>query len=154
MFLLLLSIYHSSAAYNDEMSSVLSSLFHLKRLCSKQCGFRSDCSSRSSLIWIRIVCLYAEISPWCKHLHTADDFRRRHFQMLFFRGSQWVKKRVRMHFAILVYDQQRDWPICTSVQFDQHCCYSLYMLLMFQRKMRISTCYQTLASLPCFGAYM
>ena len=27
----------------------------------------------SSLIWVHTVCLYAEISPWCNHLHAADD---------------------------------------------------------------------------------
>ena len=30
--------------------------FFLKLLCSRQCGPRSDCSSRSSLILIRVVC--------------------------------------------------------------------------------------------------
>ena len=34
----------------------------LERLCSIQCEPRSDCSSRSSLIWINTVCLYAGIS--------------------------------------------------------------------------------------------
>ena len=40
-------------------------LVHLKRLCSKQCGPRPDCSS--SRIWIHTVCLYAEISLRRKH---------------------------------------------------------------------------------------
>ena len=55
----------------------------LKGLRSKQCGPRSDCSSMSSLIWDHSVCRYAEISHWRKHLHAADDFSRRHFQMCF-----------------------------------------------------------------------
>ena len=46
----------------------------LKFLCSKQCGPRSDCSSKNSLILVHTVCLYAEISPWRKHLHAAEDF--------------------------------------------------------------------------------
>ena len=55
---------------------------HLKVICSKQCGPRSDCSF--SLVWLHTVCLYAEISQWRKHLHTVDDFSRQHFQMHFF----------------------------------------------------------------------
>ena len=39
-----------------------SMLAHLKRLCSKQCGPRSDCYHSSSLIRIHTVCLYTEIS--------------------------------------------------------------------------------------------
>ena len=38
-------------------------LFLLKFLFSKQSGPRSDCSKRSSLIRVHIVCMYAEISP-------------------------------------------------------------------------------------------
>ena len=34
-------------------------------------------------VGIHTVCMYAEISPWCKNLHAADDFSRRHFQMHF-----------------------------------------------------------------------
>ena len=49
------------------LSAVLSSLVHLKHLCSKQCGPRSDCSFRSSLIRVHTVCLYAKISPSQKH---------------------------------------------------------------------------------------
>ena len=55
-------------------------LVHLKRLCSKHCVARSDCSS-SSLISVHTVCLFAEMRPWCKYLHAADDFSRRLFQM-------------------------------------------------------------------------
>ena len=49
------------------LSAVLSSLVHLKHLCSKQCGPRSDCSYRSSLIRVHTVCLYAKIRPSQKH---------------------------------------------------------------------------------------
>ena len=34
-------------------------LWHLRKLTDKQCGPRSDCSCRSSLIWVHNVCLYA-----------------------------------------------------------------------------------------------
>ena len=56
-------------------------LVHLKSLCSKKCGPRSDCSFR---IWVHTVCLHIEISHRHKHLHSADDFSRQHFQMHFF----------------------------------------------------------------------
>ena len=39
-----------------------SMLAHLKRLCSKQCGPRSDCYHSSSLIRVHTICLYTEIS--------------------------------------------------------------------------------------------
>ena len=29
-----------------------------------------------SLIWVHTVCMYAEISPWCKHLHATYDYSR------------------------------------------------------------------------------
>ena len=39
--------------------------------------------------WVYTVCLYVEISPWRKHLHAADDFSRRHFQMHFTRSTRF-----------------------------------------------------------------
>ena len=44
-----------------ELSSALSSArYFISHFC-KQCGPRSDCSFRSSLIWVHTVCLYAKI---------------------------------------------------------------------------------------------
>ena len=44
--------------------------------CCKQCGPRSDCSFRSSLIWVHTVCLYAK----CKFEKFARRCSRRYKQ--------------------------------------------------------------------------
>ena len=44
------------------LSSALSSVGYFKSYFCKQCGPRSDCCFRSSLIWVHTVCLYAKIS--------------------------------------------------------------------------------------------
>ena len=63
----------------------LSSVSYFKSHFCKQCGPRSDCSFRSSLIWVHTVCLYAEIGlKVCKNIHSADDINRWHFQMQVF----------------------------------------------------------------------
>ena len=63
----------------------------LRSVYSKQCGPRSDCSYRSSLIWVHAVCFYILLVSNVRQLFAADDFRRRHFQMHFFLGSLRVK---------------------------------------------------------------
>ena len=50
------------------LSSALSSASHFKSHFCKQCGPRSDCSSRSSLIWVHTVCLYAKVWKVCKNI--------------------------------------------------------------------------------------
>ena len=50
----------------------------------KQCGPRLDCSLRSSLIWVHIVCLYVKIGLKSLQEYSADDINRRHFQMQVF----------------------------------------------------------------------
>ena len=57
-------------------SAVCRLLAPLKRLCSKQCAPRSDCFTRSSLIRVHAVCLYAKISHRRKHLYEGDRFSR------------------------------------------------------------------------------
>ena len=52
----------------------------LSHFC-KECGPRSDCSSRSSLIRVHTVCLYAKIGL---QEFSTDDINRRHFQMQVF----------------------------------------------------------------------
>ena len=47
-------------------------------------GPRSDCSSRSSLIWVHTVCRYAKIGLKSLQEYSADDINRRHFQRQFF----------------------------------------------------------------------
>ena len=69
-----------------QLSCALSSAYDFKShviLC-KQCGPRSDCSSRSSLIWVHTVCLYAKIGLKSLQGYSADDINRRHFQMRVF----------------------------------------------------------------------
>ena len=66
------------------LSSVLSSASYFKSHFCKQCGPRSDCSFRSSLIWVHTVCLYAKIGLKSLQEYSADDINRRHFQMQVF----------------------------------------------------------------------
>ena len=56
----------------------------LRSLHGKQCVPRSDCSYRSSLLWVHTVCIYTWFVSNVRQLFAADDFSRRHFQMLFF----------------------------------------------------------------------
>ena len=66
------------------LSSALSSACDFKSHFCKQCGPRSDCSFRSSLIRVHTVRLYAKIGLKCLQEYSADDINRRHFQMQFF----------------------------------------------------------------------
>ena len=61
------------------LSAVYSLKVLLKRPASKQCGPRSDCSFKSSLIRVYTVCLYAEISLWCPQLNAANELGRWQF---------------------------------------------------------------------------
>ena len=70
-----------------QLSSVLSSACDFKSHFCKQCGPKSDCSSRSSLIWVHTVCLYAKIGLKSLQEYSADDINRRHFQMQVFLTS-------------------------------------------------------------------
>ena len=54
-------------------SSALSSACDFKSHFCKQCGPRSDCSPRSSLIWVHTVCLYAKIGLKSLQEYSADD---------------------------------------------------------------------------------
>ena len=47
--------------------------------------------TRSSLIRVHTVCLYAKISLKSLQEYSADDINRRHFQMQFFLGALMVK---------------------------------------------------------------
>ena len=66
------------------LSSALSPACDFKRHFCKQCGLRSECSFRSSLIWVHTVCLYAKIGLISLQEYSADDINKRHFQMQFF----------------------------------------------------------------------
>ena len=61
------------------LSSALSSAGYFKSHCCKQCGPRSDCTFRSSLIWVHTVCLYAK----CKFEKFARRCSRGHKQTTF-----------------------------------------------------------------------
>ena len=56
---------------------------YFKSHCCKQCGSRSDCSFRSSLIWVHTVCLYAK----CKFEKFARRCSRWHKQTTFSDGD-------------------------------------------------------------------
>ena len=64
---------------SQQLSSALSSAGYFKSHYCKQCGPRSDCSFRSSLIWVHTVCLYAK----CKFEKFARRCSRRHKQTTF-----------------------------------------------------------------------
>ena len=66
------------------LSPALSSACDFKNHFCKQCGTRSDCSSRSSLIWVHTVCLYAKIGLKSLQEYSADHINRLHFQMQVF----------------------------------------------------------------------
>ena len=68
----------------QQLSSALSSACDFKSHFCKQCGPRLDCSSRSRLIWVHTVCLYAKIGLKSLQEYLADDINRRHFQMQVF----------------------------------------------------------------------
>ena len=70
------------STYKDnQFSSALSSAYDFKSHFYKQCGPRSDCSSRSSLIRVHTVCLYAEKGLKSLQEYSADNINRQHFQM-------------------------------------------------------------------------
>ena len=53
--------YYHLKRQSQLLSSALSSASYFKSHFCKQCGPRSDCPFRSSLIWVHTVCLYAKI---------------------------------------------------------------------------------------------
>ena len=69
---------------SQQLLSALSSACDFKSHFCKQCGPRSDCSSRSSLIRVHTVCLYAKIGLKSLQEYSADDINRRHFHMTVF----------------------------------------------------------------------
>ena len=64
--------------------TALSSAGYFKSHFCKQCGPRSDCSLRSSLIWVHTICLYAKTGLKSLQEYSADDINRRRFQMQVF----------------------------------------------------------------------
>ena len=60
----------------------------LKRLCDKQCGSRPDQEQSDQHPNCLSVCRNKSLT---KHLNAADEFSRRHFQMLFFVGGEGLK---------------------------------------------------------------
>ena len=63
----------------QQLLSALSSAEYYKSHCCKQCGPRSDCSSRSSQIWVHTVCLYAKsmfekFARRCSRRHKQTTF--------------------------------------------------------------------------------
>ena len=64
---------------SQQSSSALSSTCDFKSHFCKQCGPRSDCSCRSSLIRVHTVCLYAKIGLKSLQEYSADDIFRGRF---------------------------------------------------------------------------
>ena len=69
---------------SQQLSSALSSACDFRSHFGKQCEPRSDCSSRSSLIWVHAVCQHAKIGLKSLQEYSAEDINRRHFQMQVF----------------------------------------------------------------------
>ena len=61
---------------SQQLSSALSSTCDFKSHFCKQWGPRSDCSSRSSLIRVYTVCMYAKIGLKSLQEYSADDINR------------------------------------------------------------------------------
>ena len=78
------SVKEKPLTQSQQLSSALSSACDFKSHFCKQCGSRSDCSFRSSLIWVHTVCLYAKLGLKSLQEYSADDINRRHFLMQFF----------------------------------------------------------------------
>ena len=72
---------HTNKRQSQLLPSALSSACSFKSHFCKQCGPRSDCSFRSSLIRVHTVCLYAKIGLKSLQEYSADDINGRHFQM-------------------------------------------------------------------------
>ena len=66
------------------IASALSSACDFKSHFCKQCGPRSDSFSRSSLIRVHTVCMYAKIGLKSLQEYSADDINRQHFQIKVF----------------------------------------------------------------------
>ena len=69
----------TSVVYFSHLLKCLRSLY-----AGKQYGPRSDCSYRSSLFWVHVVCFYTSFASNARQVFAADDFSRRHFQMHYF----------------------------------------------------------------------
>ena len=59
----------------------------LRSLYDKQCGPRSDCSCRSSLIWVHLFASILRFVNNVRQLFTADDFLQTSFSDAFFLGA-------------------------------------------------------------------
>ena len=133
-------------------SQQLSSACDFKSYFCKQRGPRSDCSSRSSLIWVHTVCLCAKIGLKSLQEYSADNINRRHFQMhvfLTFWGLNMKsffckellkisqrKTKPTMYYYLDLPDQWRRFlSACTSMQPDQGLRWScaFYSLWAIQR---------------------
>ena len=97
------------------LSSALSSAGYFKSHFCKQCGPRSDCSFRSSLIWVHTVRLYAK----CKFETFTRRCSRRHTQTTFsdadFLGALRVKVSFNTeipNYCVLVYSENE--IVCKS----------------------------------------
>ena len=86
---------------SQQLSSALPSACDFKSHFCKQCGPRSDCSFRSSLIWVHTVCRYAKNS----FEKFARIFSRRHKQTTFSDAVFLGALRVKYSFLLIVEPQ-------------------------------------------------
>ena len=97
------TMYDFLKCQSQQLSSALSSACDFKSHFCKQCGPRSDCSFRNSLIWVHTVCWYAKNS----FEKFARIFSRRHkqttFSDAFFLGTLRVKHHPQMQKQVLAY---------------------------------------------------
>ena len=106
---------------SQQLSSALSSASYFKSHCCKQCRPRSDCSFRSSLIWVHTVCLYAK----CKFEKFTRRCSRRHKQTTFsdadFLGALRFKEE--NFYSTALYNlKSSGWPSSLPVQEHQCGC--------------------------------
>ena len=110
----------------------------LRSLYGKQCGLRSDCSYRSSLIWVQAVCFYTKFVSNARQLFAANNFSRQHFQMHFFLGALRVKFEAKLQKSIILgitIFKNSIWAVYRRI-YVQKSCFCFAVKLNFQPQIR------------------
>ena len=137
------------------MSSAFSSACDYKSHFCKQCGLRSDCFSRSILIMVHTVCLYAKIGLKSLQEYSADDMNRQHFQMqvfLHFKGKKICVHVVKYHNNPKNLDKSLNKQCISRSDQDLHC-YSFSSFRHINRKYPASILYKSIAGHYRFVSY-
>ena len=77
-------VYRYELETANHNNCLLSHLLLILKVLFANCGPRLDSSSRTSLIRVHTVCLYAKIGLKSLQKYSADDINRRYFQMQVF----------------------------------------------------------------------